>query len=166
VLYTAKAKLHSMSIFLAKSAMEVWFGSMSSKEMRSALAIRITLGNTRRNNKLRSSYGRAIQSISTLTTIQRLALKRRSQLRLRRSKFRSINIGVTRKARIQTLGTKTLAPCAQNLILILEALTSTTCHLAKHATSLQSLRTKTHKKKKKNTLDYRTCHKIKIKISL
>jgi hypothetical protein len=37
---------------------------------------------------------------------------------------------VTREARIQTLSTKTLAPCAQNLILRLEALTSTTCNIS------------------------------------
>jgi hypothetical protein len=66
---TTKAKLYGMPIFLAKDAMELRFGSMSSKEMRSTLAIQITLGNTDRSNKLRSSYGRAIQSTSTLTTI-------------------------------------------------------------------------------------------------
>jgi hypothetical protein len=98
VLDMTKAKLHGMSIFLVKGAMEHRFGSMSSKVMRSTLAIRITLGNTGRRNKLRSSYGRAIQSTSTLTTIQRLTLKRRSRLQFRRSKFRSINIGVTREA--------------------------------------------------------------------
>jgi hypothetical protein len=68
VLDTTKVKLHGMPIFLAKGAIELRFGSMSSKEMRSTLAIRITLGNTGKNNKLRSSYGRAIQSTSTLTT--------------------------------------------------------------------------------------------------
>jgi hypothetical protein len=74
VLDTTKAKLHGMAIFLAKGEMELLFGCMSSKEMRSTLAIRITLGNTGKSNKLRSSYGRAIQSTSTLTTIQRLRL--------------------------------------------------------------------------------------------
>jgi hypothetical protein len=122
VLDTAKEKLHGMPIFLAKGAMELLFGSMSFKEMRSTLVIRITLGNTRRGNKLRSSYGRAIQSTSTLTTIQRLTLKRRSQLWLRSSYFGSFNIGVTRRARIQTLGTKTLAPSTQNLIFRYEVL--------------------------------------------
>jgi hypothetical protein len=87
VLDTTKAKLHSMPIFLAKGAMEVWFGSMSSKEMRSTLAIRITLGNTGRSHKLRSSYGKAIQSTSTLTTIQRLTFRRGSRLQFRRSKL-------------------------------------------------------------------------------
>jgi hypothetical protein len=86
VLDMTKAKLHGMPIFLAKGAMELWFGSMSSKEMRSTLVIRITLGNTGRSNKLRISYGRAIQSTSTIITIQRLMLKRSSQLRFRRSK--------------------------------------------------------------------------------
>jgi hypothetical protein len=130
VLDTAKAKLNGMPILLAKGALEPQFGSMNCKAMRSTLAIRITLGNTGRSNKLRTSYGRAIQSTSTLNTIQRLTLKRRSRLRFRRIKFRSINIGVTREARIQTLGTKTLAPCMQNLILRLEALTSTTCYIS------------------------------------
>jgi hypothetical protein len=130
VLDTVKAKLHGMPIFLAKGAMDLGFGSMSSKEVRSTLAIRLILGNTGESNKLRSSYGRAIQSTSTLVTIQRLKLKRRSQLELRRSYFGSINIGVTRKARIQTLGTKTLAPCAQNLIFRFEVLTSTTYHIS------------------------------------
>jgi hypothetical protein len=75
---TAKAKLHGMPIFLAKGTMELWFGGMSFKEMRSTLAFRITLGNTERRNKLRSSYERAIRSISTLSTIQRLTLNGRS----------------------------------------------------------------------------------------
>jgi hypothetical protein len=132
VLDTAKAKLHGMLIFLAKGAMELWFGRMSSKEVRSTLAIGIILGNTGRGNKLRSSYGRAIQSTSTLSTIQRLTLNKRSRLQLRRSKFRSINIRVTREVRIQTLSTKTLAPCAQNLILRLEVLISTTCHISNY----------------------------------
>jgi hypothetical protein len=79
MLDTTKAKLHGMSIFLAKGAMELRFGSMSFKEMRSTFAIRITLGNTGRSNKLRSSYGRSIQRTRTLTTIQRLRLKRRSR---------------------------------------------------------------------------------------
>jgi hypothetical protein len=57
-------------------------------------------------------------------------LKRRSQLRFRRRKFRGLNIGVTREVRIQTLGTKTLGPCAQNLILRLQELTRTTCHIS------------------------------------
>jgi hypothetical protein len=72
VLNTEKEKLHGMPIFLAKGVTELGFGSVSSKEMRSTLAFRITFGITGRSNKLRSSYGRAIQSISTLVTIQRL----------------------------------------------------------------------------------------------
>jgi hypothetical protein len=39
LLDTAKAKFHGMPIFLTKGAMELRFGSMSSKEMRSTLAI-------------------------------------------------------------------------------------------------------------------------------
>jgi hypothetical protein len=66
VLDPAKEKLHGMPIFLAKGAMEHQFGSMSSKAMKSTLAIRITLGNTRRSNNLRSSYGRAIKALAHL----------------------------------------------------------------------------------------------------
>jgi hypothetical protein len=98
VLHTAKAKLNGMPILLAKGALEPQLGNMSPKYVGGTLSIQFTLGNTGRSNKLRSSYERAIQSTSTLTTIQRLTLKRRSQLRFRRSKFRSINIGVTREA--------------------------------------------------------------------
>jgi hypothetical protein len=75
VLDMAKTKLHGMPIFLAKGAIELRFGSMSSKEMRSTLAIQITLGNTKRSHKLKSSYGRAVKSTSTLATIQRLSLR-------------------------------------------------------------------------------------------
>jgi hypothetical protein len=39
MLDTTKAKLHGMPIFFAKGAMEIRFGSMSSKEMRSTLSI-------------------------------------------------------------------------------------------------------------------------------
>jgi hypothetical protein len=39
VLDTTKAKLNGMPIFVAKGATELRFGSMSSKEMRSTLAI-------------------------------------------------------------------------------------------------------------------------------
>jgi hypothetical protein len=80
VLNTMKAKLHGMPIFLAKGAMKPRFGSRSSKEVRSTLAIGILLGNIERSNKLRSSYKIAIQSTSTLATVQTLMLKRRSLL--------------------------------------------------------------------------------------
>jgi hypothetical protein len=98
VLDTAKSKLNGMPILLAKGALEPRLGNMSSKYVGGTLSIQTTLGNTGRSNKLRSSYERAIQSTSTLTSIQRLTLKRRSRLRFRRSKFKSINIGVTREA--------------------------------------------------------------------
>jgi hypothetical protein len=130
VLDTAKSKLNGVPILLAKGALELRFRNMGSKYVRSTFAIRHILDNTGGSNKLRGSYERDIRSTSTLDTIQRLPLKRRSRLRLRRSKFRSINIRVTRNARIQTLSTKTLASCAQNLILKFEALTSTTCHIS------------------------------------
>jgi capsid portal protein len=78
VLDTVKAKLNSMPILLATDALELQFRNMSSKNMRSTFAIRITMGNTERNNKFRSSYGRAIQSTSTLATIKKLTLKRGS----------------------------------------------------------------------------------------
>jgi hypothetical protein len=39
MLNTTKEKLHGMPIFLAKGAMELRFGSTSSKEVRSTLAI-------------------------------------------------------------------------------------------------------------------------------
>jgi hypothetical protein len=55
VLDTAKAKLNGMPILLAKGALEPQFGSMSSKYVGRTLSIQITLGNTGRSNKLRSS---------------------------------------------------------------------------------------------------------------
>jgi hypothetical protein len=54
VLDMTKANLHGMPIFLAKGAMELRFGTMSSKEVRSTVAIGIILGNPGRYNKLRS----------------------------------------------------------------------------------------------------------------
>jgi hypothetical protein len=74
VLDKAKAKLNGMPIFLTEGAMELRLGSMSYKYVKSTLAIRIILGNIGRSYKLRSRYGRAIQSTSTSTTIQRLTV--------------------------------------------------------------------------------------------
>jgi hypothetical protein len=39
VLDMTKAELHGLPTFLSKGATKLWFGSMSSKELRSTLAI-------------------------------------------------------------------------------------------------------------------------------